>query len=88
MMRSFFDTNILHLKTNCDDEIRNCHSGSCELLVDCGGPCSACPTCSDGIRNQGEESIDCGGPCPGKCDEDKLSGFASFVSGFPGKKFG
>jgi len=21
------------------------------------------PTCSDGIRNQGEEGIDCGGPC-------------------------
>jgi hypothetical protein len=22
------------------------------------------PSCSDGIRNQGEEGIDCGGPCP------------------------
>ncbi len=22
------------------------------------------PTCSDGIRNQGEDDIDCGGPCP------------------------
>lgn len=22
------------------------------------------PTCSDGIKNQGEEKIDCGGPCP------------------------
>ena len=31
---------------------------------DCGGPnCPACPTCSDGIKNQGEQDIDCGGPC-------------------------
>jgi len=48
----------------CDDGIKNCHHGSCEVLVDCGGPCPPCPTCSDGIKNQGEEGIDCGGPCP------------------------
>jgi len=31
--------------------------------VDCGGPCKPCPSCTDGIQNQGEEGIDCGGPC-------------------------
>lgn len=49
---------------SCFDGIKNCHSGGCELLVDCGGPCKPCPTCSDGIQNQGELGIDCGGPCP------------------------
>ncbi len=66
---------------SCDDEVNNCHDGSCELLVDCGGPCDPCPTCSDEINNQGEKGIDCGGPCPVECDEDKLVGFASIVSG-------
>jgi len=56
---------------NCYDEIKNCHHGSCELLVDCGGPCLPCPTCSDKLRNQGEEGIDCGGPCPWKCPVKK-----------------
>lgn len=54
---------------NCNDGIKNCHDDSCEVLVDCGGPCSACPTCSDKIQNQGEEGIDCGGPCAWKCPE-------------------
>ncbi len=49
---------------NCTDGIKNCHNGSCEVLVDCGGPCLACPTCSDKIQNQCEEGVDCGGPCP------------------------
>ena len=48
---------------NCSDGIKNCHNGSCEILTDCGGPCSPCPTCSDGIKNQNEEGIDCGGVC-------------------------
>jgi hypothetical protein len=48
---------------DCFDGIKNCHNNSCEVLVDCGGPCLPCPTCSDGILNQGEEKIDCGGPC-------------------------
>jgi hypothetical protein len=49
---------------DCFDGIKNCHDGLCEVLIDCGGPCESCPTCSDGIKNQGEEGIDCGGPCP------------------------
>ena len=53
---------------SCSDGITNCHDGSCESLVDCGGPCPACPTCSDGIQNQGEEDVDCGGPCPYLCE--------------------
>jgi hypothetical protein len=48
---------------DCADGILNCHSGSCEVLVDCGGPCDDCPSCSDGIKNQDEEDIDCGGIC-------------------------
>jgi len=52
---------------SCNDGIKNCHDDSCELLIDCGGPCGNCPTCSDKIQNQGEEGIDCGGPCPWKC---------------------
>lgn len=52
----------------CDDRIQNCHimpdgSTSCEEGVDCGGPCSKCASCNDGIQNQGEKGIDCGGPC-------------------------
>lgn len=51
----------------CSDGVKNCHSGSCEVLVDCGGPCKKCASCSDGIQNQGEEGIDCGGPCTKEC---------------------
>ena len=57
-------------RPSCEDGIKNCHDDSCELLVDCGGPCSPCPTCSDKIKNQGEEGVDCGGPCPWKCPEE------------------
>ena len=56
---------------SCDDKIKNCHDGKCEVLVDCGGPCSDCPTCSDGIKNQDEEGIDCGGVCQKKCESEK-----------------
>ena len=49
---------------SCFDGIKNCHDGLCEFLVDCGGPCPPCPTCSDRIKNQNEEGVDCGGPCP------------------------
>lgn len=52
---------------SCMDSIKNCHDSSCEILVDCGGPCEPCPTCSDGLQNQGEFGVDCGGPCPIQC---------------------
>jgi len=54
----------------CLDGITNCHSGGCELLVDCGGPCAPCATCSDGVQNQGEGGVDCGGPCPYICEAE------------------
>lgn len=60
-------------RANCYDKIKNCHSGSCELLVDCGGPCDPCPTCNDGIQNQGEKGVDCEGPCPVECKPEKPS---------------
>jgi len=62
------------LNPGCDDGVKNCHDGGCEFLVDCGGPCPACPTCSDGTQNQGEEGIDCGGPCPFNCPSEQPSG--------------
>lgn len=55
---------------SCTDGLQNCHNGQCELLVDCGGPCNACATCSDGIQNQGEQGVDCSGPCPMSCVPD------------------
>jgi predicted nucleic acid-binding Zn ribbon protein len=39
-------------------------------MIDCGGPCSPCPTCSDGIQNQAETETDCGGPCPNICQSE------------------
>jgi hypothetical protein len=54
----------------CYDGITNCHDGACELLVDCGGPCDACSTCSDREQNQGEAGVDCGGPCPYLCEPE------------------
>ncbi|MBT7568071.1 hypothetical protein HN630_04135, partial [archaeon] len=56
---------------SCEDGITNCHGKGCELLVDCGGPCEPCATCSDGKKNQGESGIDCGGPCPYACAEEQ-----------------
>jgi hypothetical protein len=56
---------------NCYDGITNCHDGACELLVDCGGPCDLCATCSDGKQNQGEKDVDCGGPCPFICEPEE-----------------
>ena len=58
-------------KPDCEDGIKNCHDGECEFLIDCGGPCPTCPTCSDKTKNQGEEEIDCGGPCPWTCPDEK-----------------
>ena len=64
---------------SCRDGITNCHDNSCELLVDCSGPCNACSTCSDGIQNQGEANIDCGGPCPYLCEFENPISSVSFV---------
>jgi hypothetical protein len=64
---------------NCRDGITNCHDGSCELLVDCGGPCEPCATCSDGIQNQGEGGADCGGPCPYSCEKESPFGAISYA---------
>lgn len=63
-------TQVCHYTSdpNCNDGIKNCHGGLCEISIDCGGPCGPCPTCSDGLKNQGESGIDCGGPCPWKCE--------------------
>jgi len=35
-----------------------------ETPVDACVPAAVVPTCSDGIKNQGETGVDCGGPCP------------------------
>ena len=66
-------------KPSCSDGITNCHSGACELFVDCGGPCPPCPTCSDGMQNQGETGIDCGGPCPYLCEKEMSMDISNFV---------
>lgn len=55
------------INPSCYDGIKNCHDGTCELLIDCGGPCNLCPSCSDKTQNQGELGVDCGGPCPFQC---------------------
>ena len=55
----------------CDDgEINQGEGGgllggwidSTHLTGECGGPCDACPTCSDGVWNGDEVGTDCGGP--------------------------
>jgi hypothetical protein len=48
---------------SCHDGIRNRHHEEWEEGIDCGGACAPCPTCSDGIQNQGETGVDSGGPC-------------------------
>ena len=75
------ETRVCYFTENpsCEDSITNCHSGGCELLVDCGGPCEICPTCSDGKQNQGEGDVDCGGPCPYRCEAESPFGSISFA---------
>ncbi|MBA3064199.1 hypothetical protein FP803_02055, partial [Candidatus Woesearchaeota archaeon] len=62
--RKLFESVSCEYIGTCFDIIKNCHQDLCEVGVDCGGPCPTCPTCFDGIQNQGEAGIDCGGPCP------------------------
>jgi len=62
------------INPSCSDGIRNCHDGLCEVFSDCGGPCGACATCTDGKKNQEEGGVDCGGPCGNKCPkEDEIA---------------
>jgi len=69
------------IDASCFDGIRNCHDGGCEFLIDCGGGiCDLCPTCSDGIKNQGEHEIDCGGPCPKICSGEFPFGSKNLIS--------
>ncbi|MBS3099403.1 hypothetical protein J4462_04275 [Candidatus Pacearchaeota archaeon] len=62
---------LFSLDPSCFDNLINCHDGNCELMTDCGDPCSPCPTCSDGIQNQGENDVDCSGPCLKICEAEK-----------------
>ncbi len=66
IQRCYFTAN-----PSCEDGIKNCHTRDCEILADCGGPCKPCPTCYDGIQNQGEEDMDCGGPCYIRCENQE-----------------
>ncbi|HEX5002241.1 MAG TPA: DUF6252 family protein [Bacteroidia bacterium] len=36
-------------------------------IAACGKTIDNTGTCSDGIKNQGEQEVDCGGPCPAHC---------------------
>lgn len=48
-----------------------CGNNTCEsneTCFGCAADCSEiCPSCNDGIQNQGEEDVDCGGPCTNLC---------------------
>ena len=49
---------------DCGD---NCGNSDCEpdeSCSTCSEDCGECPSCEDGIQNQGEAGTDCGGPCP------------------------
>ena len=38
-----------------------------------------CPSCRDGIKNQGEDGVDCGGPCLDRCPFEEPSGINFFL---------
>jgi hypothetical protein len=60
---------------NCSDYTMNCHDGSCETGIDCGGPCPPCENCFNGVRDNGETGIDCGGSCmPCHCTNGVMDG--------------
>lgn len=40
----------------------------CVYLASCSETIDNTGTCSDGIKNQGEQETDCGGPCPNYCE--------------------
>jgi hypothetical protein len=50
--------------------------------VNCSSGVPVCPTCTDGIQNQGETGVDCGGPCPactGSCFDGIQNGLETGV---------
>ena len=49
----------------------DCASSSCINRICTEKVTAAGPSCSDGIKNQGETDIDCGGTCAVKCDNGK-----------------
>ena len=59
------------LNPSCSDQLVNCHDGSCEISIGCGGPCSDCASCFDRIENQNEDGVDCGGVCPVSCPSEE-----------------
>jgi len=42
-------------------------AGIIMFVAACGKTIDNTGTCSDGIKNQGEQEVDCGGPCPAHC---------------------
>lgn len=53
-----------------------CDDGNADNLDRCSNQCVA-STCSDGVRNQGEQAVDCGGPCapcvtPARCGDGNV----------------
>lgn len=85
---------LLLAASGCVDRIKHLPCGENYLLV--GTSCcldknqnKVCdrddPSCSDGIKNQGEERVDCGGPCPKcpDCSRDNDCG----VDGYTGSKY-
>jgi hypothetical protein len=67
---------------NCE-ECDHCANGVWEpsrgeTWLDCGGPCPICPTCRNGVLDDGESGIDCGGDCGGcelLCGDGLLNGY-------------
>ena len=46
-----------------------------------GLPSKPCPTCNDGVQNQGETGIDCGGPCT-TCGKESVLLLSKKISRF------
>lgn len=65
----------------CHNNIQDANEGG----IDCGGPCTPCPTCTDNKKNGKEEDIDCGGTC--EACFDSLIAFAEYepISGYDDK---